>query len=211
MSRKSFAVFFALACVMAFGPAVCLAFPENACSSKEDVLIVYSSGEVFETITDIKDPDRLDAITSPTPADLNTKIAAERIRDNLEREGLSVRLARVEDFGKDNWREVLAYDTIVIGSPGRFWTMSWETKRFFDLVFGRIYILESRAKGKTFGLFATAEIEQSSATTIQAMETIIGDVNGSVALRLNLHHKMTAEQFDREIDKFTTGLSVLAK
>ena len=211
MFRHLCAVLPAFLLIAALSPALCSAFPDEAAPAREKVLLVYSSGEIFETITDIKDPAALDAITSPTPADRNTDIAAKRIRDNLVRDGLSVRLACVEEFGKEAWREVLAYDTIIIGSPARFWTMSWETKRFFDLVFGRIYILENKAKGKTFGLFATAEIESSSATALQAMETIIGDVKGSVALRLNLHREMSQEQFDQEIDKFTASLSVLAR
>ena len=108
--------------------------------NKAGVLLVFSSGEPFAKMGGgIKEPGDLDAVTSPTPVKMNTGIAARRIRDNLERQGINVRLARVEDFNKEDWREVNSYDMIIIGSPARFWTMSWETKRFLEMVFFRIY------------------------------------------------------------------------
>lgn len=184
---------------------------ELKAASKEKVLLVYSSGEPFQTITDIKDPDALEAISSPTPLDRNTKIAAQRIYDNLTAKGIPVRMARVEDFGKEAWREVLAYDTIIVGTPARFWTMSWETKRFVDLIVGRIYIMPEKAKGKQFALFATAEIESSSNTALENMSMFVNDLNGNLVLKCNLNREQSQEQFEAAIDKFTDGLAVLIK
>ncbi|MFH1070082.1 MAG: hypothetical protein V1794_10735 [Candidatus Glassbacteria bacterium] len=183
--------------------------PQN--TPKEKVLLVYSSGEPFQTITDIKDPDALEAITSPTPLDRNTRIAAQRIYDNLTAAGITVRLARVEDFGKDDWREVLSYDTIIVGTPARFWTMSWETKRFVDLIIGRIYVLPEKAKGKQFALFATAEIENSSNTALENMAMWVNDLQGNLVLKLNLNREQSQPEFDQAIDRFTTALAVLIK
>ncbi|MFH1069969.1 MAG: hypothetical protein V1794_10165 [Candidatus Glassbacteria bacterium] len=183
--------------------------PQDA--PKEKVLLVYSSGEPFQTITDIKGPDALEAVTSPTPVDRNTRIAAQRIYDNLIAAGITVRLARVEDFGKDDWREVLSYDTIIVGTPARFWTMSWETKRFVDLIIGRIYVLPEKAKGKQFALFATAEIENSSNTALENMAMWVNDLQGNLVLKLNLNREQSQPEFDQAIDRFTTALAVLIK
>jgi len=173
--------------------------------------VLYDSGEPFETISEIKDPAALDAITSPTPPDRNTRIAAERIRDGLGRNGVKVQLACYAEFSKADWARLLEYELVVLGTPARFWTVSWETKRFMDLVFGRIYVLPDKSKGKTFALFATAEVEESSASALDALETVVRDIKGNVALRLNLHRKMSQAEFDSAVDRFTDALSVLAK
>jgi multimeric flavodoxin WrbA len=120
-------------------------------------------------------------------------------------------MARVEDFGKENWREVLSYDTIIVGTPARFWTMSWETKRFVDLVIGRIYVLPEKAKGKQFALFATAEIESSGNTALENMSMWVNDIRGNLVLKLNLNREQSQQEFDQAIDKFTDGLAVLIK
>jgi len=202
---------------LAFLSVLLLALPSGSRAQappdapKEKVLLVYSSGEPFQTITDIKDPDALEAITSPTPVDRNTRIAAQRIYDNLIAAGITVRLARVEDFGKDDWREVLSYDTIIVGTPARFWTMSWETKRFVDLIIGRIYVLPEKAKGKQFALFATAEIENSSNSALENMAMWVNDIQGNLVLKLNLNREQSQPEFDQAIDRFTTALAVLIK
>jgi len=187
-------------------------FAKDKENNKARVLLVFSSGEPFAKMGGgIKGPGDLDAITSPTPVEKNTGIAARRIRASLERQGITVRLARVEDFSKEDWQEVHSYDTIIIGSPARFWTMSWETKRFLEMVFFRIYFTEKRAEGKMFALFSTAEIIPSAKKAIEDMSGTISDNRGNLALKLPLSNDMSEEDFNSKIDEFSKALSILIR
>ncbi|MCE5270923.1 flavodoxin domain-containing protein, partial [bacterium] len=84
--------------------------------------------------------ETLEAVSAATPVAHNTAQAARIIGAALEAEGLQVRLARVEEFEKKDWREVEAYDYFVLGSPAHFGQMSWEMKKFFDEAFHMIYM-----------------------------------------------------------------------
>ncbi|OGF97575.1 MAG: hypothetical protein A2Z86_08205 [Candidatus Glassbacteria bacterium GWA2_58_10] len=178
-------------------------------SLRPGVLLLYSSGEPLMTISDIKGPEQLEGITQPTPVEMNTRIAAERIKVNLEKQGVAVVLKPVQEV--TDWREVMQYKTIVIGSATRFWNVTWETKRFFDDLFLRIYVREGKAKGKLFAIFTTTEIEPSGERTLAAMESTITDCGGNIGLRMILHRELSLEKARAEIDKFSTALAILAR
>ena len=178
------------------------------------VLLVYSSGEPTDWQNLLKNPTVLDAITSPTPIKRNIHRVALHIQYYLEKNGISVRLARVEDFTKDDWAEIRSYDTVVFGTPSRFWNVSWEMKRFLEQIFIRIKLLsESRASGRTYAAFALAEILPSSEDALERMAETISDSGGTLppALRLSLALSMTDEEYDKETDKFLAALVVLAR
>ncbi|MEA1997121.1 MAG: hypothetical protein U9N45_05755, partial [Gemmatimonadota bacterium] len=46
------------------------------------VLLVYSSGEPCMRMAEFKRPEDLEGVTTPTPRDMNSHIAAERVRNN---------------------------------------------------------------------------------------------------------------------------------
>ena len=178
------------------------------------VLLVYSSGEPTDWQNLLKNPTVLDAITNPTPIKRNVHKLALHIRDYLEKNGVSVRLARVEDFTKDDWAEIRSYDTVVFGTPSRFWNVSWEMKRFLEQIFIRIKLLsESGASGRTYAAFALAEILPSSVEALERMAKTISDSGGTLppALRLSLALSMTDEEYNKRIDKFLASLVVLAR
>lgn len=191
---------------------------ENQAKDKDPkVLLVYSSGEPYKKMNEIKSPEELEAITTPTPVDMNSRIASKRIRDNLRKQGIAVKLARVEDMA--DWREILKYETIVIGSAARYWNMTWETKRFFETLFFKIYFNEghgkyrgkTKGKAKIFAIFSTAEIVPSAESTLATMESVISDCGGNIALRMVLHEKMSLEEAYSEIDKFSAALAILSR
>ena len=178
------------------------------------VLLVYSSGEPTDWQNLLENPTVLDAITSPTPIKRNVHKLALHIRDYLEKNGVSVRLARVEDFTKDDWAEIRSYDIVIFGTPSRFWNVSWEMKRFLEQIFIRIKLLsESGASGRTYAAFALAEILPSSVEALERMAETISDSGGTLppALRLSLALNMTDEEYNKRIDKFLATLVVLAR
>ena len=178
------------------------------------VLLVYSSGEPTDWQNLLENPTVLDAITSPTPIKRNVHKLALRIRDYLEKNGVSVRLARVEDFTKDDWAEIRSYDIVIFGTPSRFWNVSWEMKRFLEQIFIRIKLLsKSGASGRTYAAFALAEILPSSVEALKRMAETISDSGGTLppALRLSLALNMTDEEYNKRIDKFLATLVVLAR
>lgn len=177
---------------------------------KDSTLLVYSSGEPFMTITDIKDPGLLDAISSPTPKVRNTAQVAQMIYDHLVQEGAHVRMARAEDFSSGDWRNVITYRTIILGSPARHWNVSWEMKRFIDLIMGRIYIHPHRGENTQFALFTTAEIERSAEDCLTMMEKVVRDCRAAVVAKLNTHHQQSEEEFQAAVDKFLNVIGILA-
>lgn len=195
------------AAVLYVGPL--FAGNQTADSLRPGVLLLYSSGQPLMTISEIKGPEQLEGITQPTPVEMNTRIAAGRITGNLEKQGVPVVMKPIQEV--TDWREVMQYKTIVIGSATRFWNVTWETKRFFDDLFLRIYVREGKATGKLFAIFTTTEIEPSGECTLAAMESTITDCGGDIGLRMILHREMTLEQARAEIDKFSTALAILAR
>jgi flavodoxin len=177
---------------------------------KDSTLLVYSSGEPFMTITDIKDPGLLDAISSPTPRERNTAQVAMMIRDCLARSGANIRMVKAEELDKEDWRSVIAYRTVILGSPARHWNVSWEMKRFIDLIMGRIYVHPDRAANTQFALFTTAEIHDSAEDCLEMMAKVVRDCKAPVVARLNTHHQQSQEEFQAAVDKFCNVLKILA-
>lgn len=179
----------------------------------DSVLLVYSSGTPLEGfgVTTVSN-EALDAITCPTPTENNTGIAARQIYEGLTEKGVAVRIARVEEFERKEWRQLLAYRTIIMGSPTRHSNMSWEFKRFVDEVFHQIYMqVPERAGGIQFALFSTAAHGGGPEETMNAMETFIRHCNGVVVQRLNLNSGQTRREFDEAIRRFCDIMAILAK
>jgi flavodoxin len=172
------------------------------------VLLVYSSGDPFKEKSEIKSPDELDAISSPTPKIMNIHKAALRIRENLEAQGMAVRFAKVDEM--NDWREILNYEIVVIGSATRFWNMTWECKRFFDELFYRINRYPGKASGISFAFFTSTEIVPSGERALAAMKSVITDCQGTVAEpKMILLDKWPLIKAQEEIDKFSQELADL--
>lgn len=175
----------------------------------QKVLLLYNSGTPYKTISEINSPDELDAVTSPTPVEMNTKKIAEMICERLKQDSVGVDFhtyAEVKD-----WRKVLEYDLVILGTPTRFWNMSWETKKFVDEIFGKLYVRENKLEGKSFAIFTTAEIGPSCEKTIAALESVIQDCHANVVARLMVHRRISHEANLANIESFCKVISVLAR
>jgi flavodoxin len=176
-------------------------------SSHPDVLIVYSSGQPFKSISEMA-PSEVDAVSGATPARINCKRVAEALEARLQKEKRVVRVADASEIKEAS--EILGAKVIVFGSPSRFWNMSWEMKRLMDELIGRIYVVNKKAfENKQVAFFAMAEIEESAKDTLVALTRPIRDCGGRSGLNmiiLTTHSEKDTmkrvEDFAKKIENF---------
>jgi flavodoxin len=187
------------------------ALEERPVATKDSILIVYTSGEPFATITDIKDTALLDAISSSTPKNRNTTQIAGMISERLFATGAKIRVARAEEFSKNKWSELNAYQTIIIGSPTRMGNYSWEMKRFLDLVLIGNYILTKPelVKNTRFALFTTAAGERGATSLMAIMEKDFGSC--MIVGKQIFHSRQSDEEFQAALEKFCGEIILAAK
>ncbi len=109
----------------------------SAGTGPPDVLVIYDSGLPSKTISEVTAADN-DVMAGPTPKVTNCKTVAQELAATLESRGLVVRV--VEASAVKNPKVIHQARVIVLGSPARFWNVSWRMKKFSDEQFGRIYI-----------------------------------------------------------------------
>ena len=202
-----------LLAILLFVPVLTLAQEVSEIAKTDSVLLVYSVGEPVEGFgVERVSNEALDAVTCPTPVAKNTGVAARKIFQGLADKGVAVRLARAEEFAREDWRQLLRYKTIIMGTPTRHSNMSWEFKRFVDQVVHQIYMqVPERAKGTQFALFATAASGGGPDTAMNTMESFISHCKGTVVRKLSLHSGQTQQEFDESIGQFCGVIAILAK
>lgn len=84
----------------------------------------------------------VDAVTGPTPVKENCRSIAQKLASALRDKKLVVRVAKATEVKHRN--EILHPRVVVLGSPARFWNVSWEMKKLLDDQFGQIYVLGKR-------------------------------------------------------------------
>ncbi|MFH0935715.1 MAG: NAD(P)H-dependent oxidoreductase [Candidatus Omnitrophota bacterium] len=90
----------------------------------------------------------------------NTKKMAEQVVEGIKKEGVEVLLKDVKDTAPE---ELLKFDTIVIGSPTYYGTMSAEIKKLFD----ESVKFHGKLEGKVGAAFSSsANIGGGNETTI---------------------------------------------
>ncbi|MBL7151857.1 MAG: NAD(P)H-dependent oxidoreductase [Candidatus Omnitrophica bacterium] len=90
----------------------------------------------------------------------NTKKMAEQVVEGIKKEGVEVLLKEVKDTAPD---DLLKFDTIVIGSPTYYGTMSAEIKKLFD----ESVKFHGKLEGKVGAAFSSsANIGGGNETTI---------------------------------------------
>jgi flavorubredoxin len=196
-----------LALVLSLSVAACECAAQN--DEQLDVLIIYSSGTPFKTVSDMK-PKEVDAVTSPTPVNWNCKKIAENLGTALGSRKCTVRIANVTEIKHRN--EILDARLVVLGTPARFWNVSWEMKKLLDEQFGKIYVMEKNKLGKKrIAAFAMAEIKGSAEDALEAIERMVGDCNGRfgpTAIFLTEHSRSEVEE---RIEKFADVLAKFGK
>lgn len=178
---------------------------------KQDIMIIYSSGLPSKTISDMK-PKDTDAITGATPLAENCKTISEKIASNLKKKGLSIRLTEATQIKHRD--EILGAKVIIIGSPARFWNVSWEMKKLFDEKFGEIYVLGKDNEGfanHRMAAFAMAEVEGSARDALEAINKVITDCKGKIAATEIFLTKHSKKEIDQRIKRFSNQIITLYK
>jgi hypothetical protein len=141
-----------------------------------DILIIFSSGTPFKTISQIK-PSDLDSISMATPKEINCRIIAEKLAKILSVKCSIVKVVEANEI--NGLGLILQARMIVIGSPGYFSNVSWEIKRVLDREFGRIYVMAQEEIIKLrVAAYGMAEGEYSAKGAIKAIEAAVKDCKG---------------------------------
>jgi flavodoxin len=165
-----------------------------------DVLIIYTSGIPRGTISDPK----ADAVTLPTPKEVNVRTVAGKISESLQKNGLTVRAVHASEV--KNHEEILRSGMIILGSPSYFSNVSWELKKLIDEQFVRIYAMNGRLNGKRVAAFSMAEVIPSSEATLTVLKNTVADCQGVFGPTMAFLVKQPSEEVDTLIGTFVDEL-----
>jgi len=161
------------------------------------ILIVYTSGEVSKTLSDIK-PEEIEGVTGPTPSDMNVAIIAQTLSKLLINKNYTVRIAKADDI--KNYKELLQYDMLIMGTPTYFWNIHWEMKKMIDACFEKIYVLRRNDFKKMKHItFAMSEYDECAKNANKQMEFAITDCSAKVDKAVVFTTKQTKPQYDEQI------------
>jgi hypothetical protein len=171
-----------------------------------DVLIVYASGTpskirgiIFEKTKQGR-PDEVDAVTLATPLVENCETIAQKLSAWLSENRLAVRAVRTRDIKSFN--EILLARQVIIGTPARFWNVSWEVKKLFDEKFGAIYALDNKLAGKRVSAYAMAEITPSAEAALRAIKSVVSDCGGKYGPTMTLLTEYSKSEIERRMHSF---------
>jgi hypothetical protein len=178
-----------------------------------DILLIYSSGtpleyytkkSLFRTIRE-RQPKEVDAVTTATPAHENCRTISGKLGLRLREKGLKVRVANAKDIRDRS--EILSSGLVIIGTPSRFWNVSWEIKKLFDEQFSKIGALEEKQLNKLrVAGFSMAEIEPSAKAALKAIKATVNDCNGRFGPTTFFLTKHSEKQINKRINKFAEKL-----
>jgi len=177
---------------------------ENPC----DMLIIYSSGNPFKNISDMS-PKEVDAVTTPTPIQNNCRNIAEQLAFALRDKNFVVRVASAIDIKHRN--EILRARLVVLGSPARFWNVSWQMKKLFDVQFAQIYVSEGRLRKKRIAAFSMAEIDASARAALKAIKAVVADCKGQFGPTMTYLTKHSKKEVRKRINRFADKLAAAVK
>jgi hypothetical protein len=173
---------------------------ESQSYTQTDILIIYSSGHPYASISDIENPE-VDDLTTPTPVKINCATIAKRLNYLLVEKGLNSRIIKVSDI--NHWKEILEAKAVILGSPTYFWNMSWEMKKLMDEKFGQIYIYrKEKSDFPQFHLFTLAEIEPSANQTLEKMRQVLNDCGLEIGQQMILLTSYKVKDVDWRMVKY---------
>lgn len=173
-----------------------------------DILIIYSTGTPFKTISDMNTKE-VDAVTTPTPVRENCKSIAEKLAIALHDKKFVVKIAEAAEI-KDR-HEILHARLAVIGSPAYFGNVSWQIKKLLDQQFGQIYVLNKGLDKRRIAAFSIAEIEQSALGAIKAISTVVKDCKGHLGPTMIFLTKHSKKEIAQRINRFADQVAVVAR
>lgn len=174
-----------------------------------DVLIIYSSGTPFKTISDMNAKE-VDAVTTPTPVRENCKSIAEKLASALRNKKFVVRVAETTEIKHHN--EILRARLVVLGSPAYFANVSWRMKKLFDEQFAKIYVLgKDGLANRRIAAFSMAEVESSAHAALKAINAVVRNCKGRLGPTMTFLTKHSREEVNRRISRFVEQMAVAAK
>jgi hypothetical protein len=174
-----------------------------------DVLFIYSSGTPSEKISNI-DGKEVDAVTTPTPLKENCRTITEKLASTLRDKKLVVRVAETSEIRDHS--EILCTGLVVLGTPARFWNVSWELKKLFDEQFYMILKCEKdRLAKRRIAAFSMAEIVPSAEAALKAIKSMVTDCNGRFGPTTTFLTKHSREEISQRINQFADRLAALLR
>jgi hypothetical protein len=169
------------------------------------ILIIYTSGDPYKTLSDVK-PEEVDSYSGATPSDMNVKIISQKLFSELKNKHYTVKMVKASEI--DNYKEILQYDMLIVGTPTYFWNMHWETKKMMDINFGKIYIASSdEFKKMKHIVFAMSEYDKCAENANQQMKAAINDCSAKLDTSIVFITKQTMQQYEEQISR----LAVIAE
>ncbi len=160
------------------------------------ILIVYSSGTPYKTLSDIK-PEELDAVSGATPMDMNVAMISQKLCSKLK-DHYTVRLAKASEMV--SYKEILQYDMLIIGAPTYFWNINWEIKKMIDEQFEKIYIAKrDEFKGMKHIVFAMSEYGKCAEAANQKLESAITDCSAKLDASQIFITKESQADYEKQI------------
>jgi flavodoxin len=174
---------------------------ESQTFTEQDVLIIYSSGFPYASISEI-DTLAIDDLSTPTPKLINCETIAQKLFSLLNEKELKVEIMEASEV--NHWKEILEPKVVILGTPTYFYNVSWEMKKLMDEKFGQIYIYHKGDKIKPkFYMFTMAEIESSAVQTIAKIKQVLDDCRLDKGDELILLTKYSVKDVEWRISKFT--------
>lgn len=172
-----------------------------------DVLIVYSVGTPFKTISDVTLTD-LDAVTAPTPMTHNTGTIAVDLGEALVGRGLKVRVAEADRI--QHPREILRHRVMVLGTPTHFWNVDWNMKKFLDERMEPLYVGKSPVfRSMRVAGFSMAEIQPSADQALDKIGAVISDCGNTLAVRMAFLAGDNEDQYSSKLARLADGIQTL--
>lgn len=172
--------------------------PKNTESGKipNSILIVYSSGQPYKTISDIK-AGEVDAASGATPVDMNVEIIARKLYANIKG-NYTVRLAKANEI--KSYKEILQYNMMIMGCPTYFWNIQWEMKQMIDIHFEKIYIAkQDEFKKMKHIAFAMGENKTCVENAIDKFKSAITDCSAKLDASQAFITKQSQTEYDEQI------------
>ncbi len=171
-----------------------------------DVIIIYDSGIPSRSISEMKPGDEY-VLAGPTPAATNCETVANLLASAFESRDLSVRVIPAAEIVSQE--EVLRSRLVILGSPTRFWNVSWKIKKLLDEVFGGIYVSRKPEFARQrVAAFAMAEIEPSAEAALGTIRAMVRDCGGKLDHTLIVLTNHSQSEVRRRIRAFAEQLSV---
>jgi hypothetical protein len=166
---------------------------------ENSILLVYTSGTPFKTLSDIK-PEEVDAVSGATPADVNVKTISQLLVKKLRTGNYTVHIAKASEI--NDYRELLQYNMLIIGTPTYFWNMNWEIKKMMDECFEKIYLSRrDDFKKMKHIVFAMSEYDKCAENAIKQVESGITDCSAKLDASMVFVTKETMPQYEAQIEK----------